>query len=60
GGFVFSETYSEEALRKNDLFALDSGSVVRSRFKGGVYDVSHHGSHPVYRYAKPMLLGVKL
>ena len=59
-GFVYSETYAEEALRKNDLYMFDSGSVVRNRFRGGVYDVSNKGAHPVYRYAKPMFLGVAL
>ena len=59
-GFVFSETYSDEPLKKNDLYVLDSGSVVGCRFKGGVYDVSNSGAHPVYRYAKPLFLGVAL
>ena len=59
-GFVFSETYADEPLRKNDLYVLDSGSVVRQRFEGGIYDVSNKGSHPVYRYAKPLFLGVTL
>ena len=59
-GFVFSETYAHDAVRKNDLYVMDSGSVFRQRFTGGVYDVSNKGTHPVYRYAKPMFLGVEL
>ena len=58
-GFVFSETYAEEPLRKKDFYVFDSGSVVRRRYSGGVYDVSNKGTHPVYRYAKPMFLGVR-
>ncbi|MCL2020037.1 MAG: type III-A CRISPR-associated RAMP protein Csm4 [Oscillospiraceae bacterium] len=58
-GFVFSETYSKEPVRKNDLYVLGSGSVVKNRFVGDVFDVSHEGTHPVYRYAKPLLYGVK-
>ena len=59
-GFVFSENYADEPLRKNDLYVLDSGSVVKRKFDGGIYDVSNKGAHSVYRYAKPLFLGVSL
>jgi len=57
-GFVASAAYADEPHRKKDLFLLAAGSCVRQRFQGDVCDVSAGGSHPVYRYAKPMLLGV--
>ncbi len=57
-GFVSSYTYSNEYLRKKDLYVLDSGACVINKYKGVVYDVSAGGSHPVYRYAKPMFLEV--
>ena len=60
GGYVHSDTYATEPQRKRDLYVLDSGAVVRHRFAGDVYDVSCHGAHPVFRYAKPLLLGVDL
>ena len=59
-GFVFSDTYADEALRKKDLYVLGSGSVMRNRFNGDVYDVSNNGGHPVYKYAKPLFLGVEI
>mgnify|MGYP003088169845 CR=1 FL=1 len=57
-GFVSSYTYSDEYLRKKDLYVLDSGACVINKYKGSVYDVSVSGRHPVYRYAKPMFLEV--
>lgn len=57
-GFVQSERYSDTALRKRDLYVFDSGSVFTEKFQGDIYDVSSGGSHPVYRYAKPIFLGV--
>ena len=57
-GFVSSYTYSEEYLRKKDLYVLDSGACVINKYMGSVYDVSAGGRHPVYRYAKPMFLEV--
>ncbi len=57
-GFVASETYAKEQLRKRDLYVMQAGSCFRTRFEGDVYDVSDGGSHPVYRYAKPLLMEV--
>ena len=57
-GFVSSDTYSEKPLRKNNLYCFKSGSVFCDKFSGNVYDVSNKGDHPVYRYAKPMFLGI--
>ena len=59
-GFVYSGTYSNEPLRKKDFYALASGSIVRNKYCGDVFDVSNKGAHPVYRYAKPLFMGVKL
>lgn len=61
-GFVASDTYNNGAdpVKKKDFYSFKSGSVFRRRFNGDVFDVSDNGSHPVYRYAKPMLLGVEL
>ncbi|TGY97291.1 type III-A CRISPR-associated RAMP protein Csm4 [Petralouisia muris] len=57
-GFVASETYAKEQLRKRDMYVMQAGSCFRKRFEGDIYDVSDGGSHPVYRYAKPMFLEV--
>jgi CRISPR-associated protein Csm4 len=56
-GFVSSDTYSDNQMRKKDLYVLKAGACIHNRYSGDVYDVSDHiGSHPVYRYAKPMFL----
>ena len=54
GGFVASETYADEQRKKKDLYVMAAGSCFCSRFAGDVYDVSDGGTHPVYRYAKPL------
>ena len=59
-GFVSSENYAAQQMRKRDLYVFSSGSCFRTAFRGGIYDVSSGGSHAVYRYAKAMFLGVKL
>lgn len=58
-GFVASETYASEQMRKKDLYVFKSGACFLNRFTGDVYDVSSKaGKHPVYRYAKPLFVGV--
>ncbi len=59
-GFVSSEKYSKKPLKKKDFYAFSAGSYFTNKFDGDVYDVSQNGSHPVYRYAKPLFLGVQL
>ena len=58
-GFVASQTYAPEQRRKRDLYVLKAGSCFYHKYRGGIYDVSEKvGSHPVYRYAKPMFMEV--
>ncbi|MCF0177745.1 MAG: type III-A CRISPR-associated RAMP protein Csm4, partial [Bacteroidales bacterium] len=57
-GFVASEDYNPTPLRKKDLFACAAGSCFSKTFKGSIVDVSSHGSHAVYRYAKPLFISV--
>lgn len=59
-GFVYSENYADEALRKKDLYVFNSGSVFKNKFSGDIFDVSNKGNHKVYRYAKPFFMGVNL
>ena len=58
GGFVASETYAEQQMRKKDLYVFAAGSCFDKTFRGKVYDVSSGGKHPVYRYAKGFFMGV--
>lgn len=57
-GYVASETFADEWRRKKDIYALASGSCFVNTFEGDVYDVAIGGNHPVYRYAKPLMLSV--
>lgn len=57
-GFIASDTYAEELRKKKDLYVFASGSCFVNDFHGDIYDVSDGGNHPVYRYAKPMFMGV--
>lgn len=58
GGFVNSETYSENQLKKKGYFYFESGSVFSRTFSGEIVDVSNHGNHPVYGYYMPVFLEV--
>lgn len=57
-GFVASSNYAPEFRRKKDLYVFCAGACVTNKYTGDVYDVSSGGSHPVYKYAKPMFLEV--
>lgn len=59
-GFVSSDTYAKEFLRKKDLFAFAAGACVKEKYEGDIYDVSASGTHPVYRYAKPLFMEVSI
>lgn len=60
-GFVFSEYYSKNLLKKKDAFVFSGGSCFKEKFEGTLEDVStSSGKHPVYLYGKTMYLGVKL
>ncbi len=60
GGFVQSQTYSDTPLKKKDIYAFSAGSCFKKSFNGDIYDVSLEGAHPVYRYIKPLFLGVNM
>ena len=57
-GFVASDKYADEYMRKRDLYVFDSGACFVNKFEGDIYDVSCGGKHAVYRYAKALWLGV--
>lgn len=57
-GFVASESYAPQQMRKKDLYVFVAGSCFRHKFSGRLVDVSEGGKHPVYRYAKPFFMGI--
>lgn len=60
GGFVDSTTYAAEQRKRNTIYMLSAGSCFLKPFEGHIYDVAATGKHAVYRYAKPLFLGVHL
>ncbi len=58
-GFVASAEYADEQRRKKDLYLFAAGSCFDHPFTGVIADVSNGGRHAVYRYAKPLWMGVK-
>ena len=56
GGFT-ADT-SEKPAKKRSTYLFSSGSVFASRFSGTVTDVATVSSHPVWRYAKALMMGV--
>lgn len=59
GGFISSSTYAARQVKKKESYMFRSGSVFNKTFNGELLDVSSKGSHPVWRYAKPLFLEVK-
>jgi len=59
-GFVDSPHYSDRPLKRKSLVMFNAGSCFKKKLKGDIKDVSDHGGHPVYRYGKAMMMGVKI
>lgn len=57
-GFVASDRYADEWRKKKDLYVFASGSCFTNRFEGDIIDVSDGGGHKVFRYAKPIFIGI--
>ena len=58
-GFIASETFASQQMKKKDLYMLKSGSCFNTTFRGSVRNVAcRGGSHPVFRYGKPIFLGI--
>lgn len=60
GGFVGSQTYSDSWRKKREMYCFAAGSCFENRFEGCIPDLSDEGTHPVYRYAMPLFMGVML
>lgn len=60
GGFIRSATYAPGQLKKRSLYMLGAGSCLSGRFRGGMYDLSDQGGHPVWRCGKSLFAGVNL
>ena len=58
-GFVQSTTYNDDGfLKKLPTTMINAGSCFEYKFEGDVIDVNKDGNHPVYRYGKPIMIGI--
>ena len=60
GGFVQSTSYADTFQKKRTVYALAPGACLRNTYTGVFCDLAQGGLHPVYRYLKPMFVGVNL
>jgi len=58
GGFIQSYNGRKGILKKQTQYFFCSGSVFSNKYNGDIYNVSFNYDHPVYRYAKPIFLGI--
>lgn len=58
-GFVYSDNYTNNHVKKCDLFMFDHGSCFNNKLTGDLIDVAFDkvGKHPVYRYGLGMWIG---
>ena len=59
-GFVLSQSYSVNQLKRKALHMLNAGSCFKNKLNGCVQDVSQDGGHPVYRYGKGMFVEIQV
>ncbi|MGN0707195.1 MAG: type III-A CRISPR-associated RAMP protein Csm4 [Faecalibacterium sp.] len=59
GGFMASEKV-DTPIKKKTQYYLAAGSVLQHPYRGALYNVGMTEVHPVYRYAKPIFMGVNL
>ncbi len=59
-GFVDSSGYSENPVKKKQVTAVASGSVLKKRIEGRILDLSNKGPHCVFRNGIGMYIGVNL
>jgi CRISPR-associated protein Csm4 len=59
-GFAASHLYGQNPRKKQTQYFLSAGAVVKRPFSGDVYEIGDKALHPVWRYGKPMFLGVSL
>lgn len=58
-GFAATK-WVETPMKKQTQYFLAAGSVLQHPYQGKLYDVGTALPHPVYRYSKPLFMGVTL
>lgn len=57
-GFVQPGNSKTPLYKKQTQYFFSSGSVFIKKYQGDIYNVSKQYEHPVYRYSKPIFLGL--
>ena len=60
GGFAMSESFAPTPTKKRTQYFFRAGSMFERRYDGDVYIVGKGAAHSVYRYSKPIFLGVEV
>lgn len=55
-----STEWVETPVKKQTQYFLTAGSVLQHTYQGELCDVGIGVPHPVYRYSKPLFMGVTL
>ena len=56
-GFIYSNNYSYNLLKRKSLSMFKEGSCFANNINGNIKDVSQNGNHKVYRYGKAFYIG---
>ena len=59
-GFIHSDIYADQQMKKKDLYVFSPGSCFQKKFKGQLLEERNGGSHSIFRYEKALFLGVDL
>ena len=59
-GFIYSESYTDNFLKKKQLAMIKSGACFPNHLEGTIGNVGVEGTHEIYRYGKGMFLGVSI
>ena len=60
GGFAMSESFAPTPTKKRTQYFFRAGSMFERRYDGDVYIVGKGAAHSIYRYSKPIFLGVEV
>lgn len=59
-GFIYSNSYNDNLLKRKSLSMFKEGSCFNNRIRGNIKDVSQNGNHKVYRYGKAFYIGIDI
>ncbi len=59
-GFVSSAEYNSQPLKRKPVAMFAAGSCFKEKLRGRILNLAGDGGHPVYRYGKPIYVGVDI